>query len=480
MMRSMFSGVSGLRVHQTKMDVIGNNIANVNTSGFKSSRVTFSEMFNQTLSGASKENPATGRGGVNPMQIGLGVNIATIDTLMTEGAAQRTDNPLDLKLEGEGFIVVKKNNASDQMYTRAGNLYLDSAGNLTAPGGAKVMGWMPNEKGEIDTKGQITELNILQGKSTIPAKATSNEIENKNGSFGVVLDGNINAATKLGETINIPFDVYDSLGNSFQISITITPKSDGLTPEAKLANMWEIKEYTITSKDKFVLDPTSATPTQKKIVLADDDAIDIMFKSDGTLDYAGDEGNKQLNFGFNAANTDEMGGDKVKLSAITPAPNPLTGDLLTGGAALNFNIDLATITQFSSSNTAKASQQVGYAPGTLSKFTIGSDGKIVGIYSNGEQQNLGQVAVATFQNPAGLEKTGENLFRATANSGQVAINEAGGGGAGKFNSGVLEMSNVDLSKEFTEMITTQRGFQANSKIISTSDEMLQELVNLKR
>lgn len=417
-MRSMFSGVSGLKVHQMKMDVIGNNIANVNTTGFKSSRVTFSEMFYQNLSGASQANKATGRGGVNPMQVGLGVNLSTIDNIMTEGAAQRTDNPFDLKVEGEGFVIVKKGN--EEMFTRAGNLYIDGSGNLVGPGGIRIQGWTTrtaDDPMKIDTSGgrnTLNEINILAGNSNIPPNATT-EIQ---------LDGNLNINK---DTVETTASVVDSLGQSYEVKITFTKNTVN-------AGQWDIS----MSGPTGVTVPAAPTPAS------------VTFDAQGKLPQG-----TELTFN-------------------------LTG--FTNGAtspqAITLPVD--TLTQYNNDSTLQVLSTDGYSSGTLMNVSIGPDGSVMGLYSNGELQALGKIALAVFNNPYGLEKVGGNLFRRTANSGVAEVNAAGEGGAGSFNAGVLEMSNVDLAKEFTEMITTQRGFQANSKIITTSDEMLHELVNLKR
>ncbi|TCT16428.1 flagellar hook protein FlgE [Natranaerovirga pectinivora] len=433
MMRSMYSGISGLRVHQTKMDVIGNNIANVNTAGFKAGRVTFSEVFNQTLQGASGANEATGRGGTNPMQVGLGVNIASIDTLMTEGAAQRTDNPLDLKVEGEGFFVV--DDGSGYKFTRAGAFRIDSSGNIVSPEGQKLMGWgVNNNTGEIE-KGVVESLSILS-----PANLYSEPEKTTN----VYLEGNIDRNDTQLDPLNggVPFTIsfYDSLGYRY-------------TAELKLTSTAGDTDFAITvGAVKDSKGETKAVGT---------DSVTVSFNpATGKVNLTGDT---QLNItGLNGA-TD-----------FSEMAEPLT-------------VDLSQLTLFSGKTSIQSVRGdtsgfgAGREAGTMSGFSIGPDGKIQGRYTNGENKLLGQVVIAQFRNPAGLQKVGNNLFQVTTNSGDfdgIGMDPTATGGA--LNAGVLEMSNVDLSREFTEMITTQRGFQANSRIITSSDEMLQELVNLKR
>ncbi len=446
MMRSMFSGVSGLRTHQTRMDVIGNNVANVNTVGFKSGRVTFQEVFNQTLRGAGAPDAALGRGGTNPMQIGLGTGVGAIDTIMTRGSAQRTDNPTDLSIEGEGFFVVKGSNADTFKFTRAGNFGLDKLGNLVSGSGMNVYGWMKYDKlndgtVKFDTEAEIKPINLYNdddngNKRVIAPKATKN----------AVFSGNLNSAYKTQTTtpakpdegqFSTPFTAYDSLGNAHEFAITYWKTSDA-------DNTWDYKIF------------------QKGVDAAGNVTYDDV-GADGTLDFGVDG---KLN------------------SDTTPTTDiqNINIDLGTEGAdILDIKLDFSNVTMFSADSSVKPTNIDGYTTGNLVTFNIGSDGMLTGIYSNGQQQPLGMVALASFSNPAGLQKVGDNLFIPTTNSGDFnkAV-QAGSEGVGSLSPGTLEMSNVDLSREFTDMIITQRGFQANSRIITTSDEMLQELVNLKR
>ncbi len=421
----MFSGVSGLRVHQTKMDVIGNNIANVNTVGFKSGRVTFNEVFSQTLQGASGSSAKTGRGGRNPMQIGLGVNVSSIDTLMTEGAAQRTDNPLDLKIEGDEFFIVSDANGSK--YTRAGAFKIDHDGNLITSSGMKVMGWKGDATGKVDTNQPITNLTVLD-----PANSYSKPELTGN----VALGGNININHPNADTTGIPFTmtIYDSLGTQY----TVNMKAEQQDPDKN--------KYNITLGDIK-------------------DEKGNLFS--GTVTLAG-VGSPTLEFDTNGAVTPTS----LRTGELTITPTTPFSTF-----AVPLKIDFSNLTQYNEATSIEAMRgpvDPGRRSGEVSGFNIGGDGKIQLRYSNGESKEVGQVAVARFKNAAGLQKVGDNLFDVTPNSGDPFTK------VGTFNGGVLEMSNVDLSKEFTELITTQRGFQANSRIITSSDEMLQELVNLKR
>jgi flagellar hook protein FlgE len=430
----MYSGVSGLRVHQTKMDVIGNNIANVNTIGFKSSSVSFSDVFYQTLQGASGANPETGSAGTNAKQIGLGANVSAISTNMSEGASQRTDNTLDMKINGDGFFVVSS--AGEFLFTRAGSFDIDGAGNLATPDGLPVMGWQPNgTTGEIE-KGTVSAIEILTPKNMYAEPALTTDC---------TVSGNIdkNDAQLLSTGVPFAIEMYDSLGYKYTMQYSI--KSDATDP-----NQFIFAIGAITDSQGNALTST-ATPA----------SISIPF--------------------------DPSTG---KIAATTPSQLDITGlEDITGFSKLaaTLSVDFGQLTMFAGKTAIEPGRGDrqglgnGRAAGTMSGYSIGDDGKITARYTNGQQKLLGQIVVATFANPAGLEKQGSNLFSATVNSGEFdSIGDDPKAAGGSLTAGVIEMSNVDLSKEFTEMITTQRGFQANSRIITTSDEILQELVNLKR
>ncbi|MHB8170472.1 MAG: flagellar hook protein FlgE [Thermincolia bacterium] len=424
MMRSMFAGVSGLRNHQIRMDVIGNNIANVNTAGFKKSRVTFQDMLNQTVQGAS--SPQGNRGGTNPQQVGLGMTIASIDTIQTQGNLQSTGKMTDLAVQGDGFFMLGI--GSDVVYTRAGMFDVDTNGNLVNPAGLKVQGWRPNSSGVIDTNSPLTGLTIIKGDSMAP-KATTN----------VAFANNLDASAATGTVQPLSFKVNDSLGIAHTISAVATKNA--------AANRWDV---TVTGPAWATLNPTTT--------------IRVMFTAGGAFSSV----------------TDNLG------AAITPPAHPnVTGNPGTGATTFAagptaINLDFSKLTQYSSESTARAISQDGNEAGVLSTYTMDKSGVITGVYSNGLNKVLGQVALVNFDNPPGLIKEGENLYRKSNNSGNPDVGAAGKGGRGTISPGSLEMSNVDLSQEFTDMIITQRGFQANSRIITTSDEMLQELVNLKR
>ena len=454
MMRSMFSGVSGLRVHQTRMDVIGNNIANVNTVGFKSSRATFQEVFSQTLRGAGAPDSNTGRGGTNPMQVGLGLGLASIDTIMTTGSIQRTDNPTDLAIGGEGFFIVRGSKTDTEKFTRAGNMTIDELGNLNV-GGMNVYGWQKYDTttGKFEPKdleNQLEPINIFSddhngNKRTIAANKTEN----------IKLSGNLDSSKPIGTASDFtaPMTVYDALGNEYKLNVKYT--KTGTTPAP------ETTEWTWT------LDG----------VPEDIDGVGIGTYTDVVDGTKTPVITGTITFDANGSIVDSPT-DPIKTS--TPFVQ-ITPDAATGTSPFTMQMNFNAMTMYSGSNSVKPIDIDGYQSGTFVTLNIGSDGLITGIYSNGQQQPIGQIATTVFENAAGLLKAGENMYITSTNSGEFKKGlKPGSNGSGTLSPGTLEMSNVDLSREFTEMIITQRGFQANSRIITTSDEMLQELVNLKR
>ncbi|MDO5383012.1 MAG: flagellar hook protein FlgE [Eubacteriales bacterium] len=436
MMRSLFSAVSGLKAHQTKMDVIGNNIANVNTVAYKSQSMTFSEVFYQTTQTASGPNAESGKGGTNAMQIGLGSSVGAISTaISTEGATERTDNPYDLSISGDSFFIV--NSAGNTYFTRAGNFKVDESGALVTAGGANVMGWQVDEDGNI-VKDLVSELYIKSSKFTYttPEKTTA-----------VSLTGNLQSSSDDDITTTINF--YDSLGSSYQATLTLHREGQTGTEVS----------YSITN--------TSVTK--------DGVATDIK------LSVVGDQ-----KLVFNSVTGLSADDNSAIMFDITS--DTLTGESLDilGDANHQLTLDASGITMFADKTSIKNylgidGKGAGKAVGTMTSVGIDNSGCIIASYSNGDTRTIGQIAVTSFSNPEGLEKVGENLYAATLNSGEFdGIGQDVSASDGKISSGVLEMSNVDLSSEFTNMITTQRGYQANSRIITVSDSMLEELINLKR
>ncbi|WP_342512599.1 flagellar hook-basal body complex protein [Sporosarcina sp. FSL K6-1522] len=392
MLRSMYSGITGLRNFQTKLDVIGNNISNVNTYGFKKGRTVFKDLVSQTVAGASA--PGANRGGVNPRQVGLGSQLAAIDTLHGQGSSQFTGNTLDLAITGDGFFQVMDGN--EVLYTRAGNFYMDQNGDLVDGDGRYVVG--------------------ADGIINIPQSASSMSIGQDGTVFYVDLPEGAEAAIAAAEAIFRPI------------------------------------ETTFKAAEKTLNDAKDAVKTAEKDVKAAGKAVE---KAQDALDRA------------NAMDPADPG----RAAAITAAQTALTaaqGTQTAANTALT-TAQTAVTNATGPYNTAKTA----YDPAKITFDAVMSANKAV-------LQEAGQIEMVTFSNPGGLEKTGGNLFRTSANSGDAVTGFATEQGFGKMESGFLEMSNVDLAEEFTEMIVAQRGFQANTRIITTSDEILQELVNLKR
>lgn len=476
----MFSSVSGLKAHQTRMDVIGNNIANVNTIGYKASRTTFAEIFAQTMSGAGSPDPNNGKGGTNPIQIGLGLNVSAVDTMMSRGSLQRTDSPTDLSIEGEGFFIVRAGRDGTPMFTRAGNFMIDKLGNLVTSQGMNLLGW---QKYDVDTEGnyvfdtqeEIKPLNLYEdeynlNKRIIAAQATTQAVLAGNldatksavgGYTGNAINGgtvnsipdSINASGAAGAdgipdngTANVdphfivPMTVFDALGNEYKLNVSFWKNftETAGTPPVTTTTWY----YSVGGGDTATA--TNATGF-------------IRFDSTGKI-----MSNDPVNYNLKPQIT------------LTPAAG-------VGAAPFTFEMNFEKLSMFADDSSVKPTQVDGYPPGTLTSFSIGADGVLTGVYSNGRQQPLGLVALAVFDNPAGLQKAGGNLFLPTSNSGDFRRgSKPGTEGAGDLNPGTLEMSNVDLAQQFTEMIVTQRGFQANSRIMTTADEILQELANMKR
>ena len=460
MMRSLFSGVAGLKTHQTRMDVIGNNIANVNTVAYKSQSATFQELMYQNTQNASAANQETGRGGINAKQIGLGSSLAAINTnISLSGSSQSTGNAFDVQISGDAFFIVS--DGAQNHFTRAGAFYVDGAGNLAmTSNGYNVMGWQANEENEIQVD-TVSPLRIMSSENMVsaPEQTTKAYID------GVIDKNDPNVLSTTGRLVNI--SVYDSLGYSYiaQFAINAVPND-----AADLTKGYKDGQYTITPKK--LIDSTG-----KDLLTADPAAT--MTLSDSALTFDPKTGN---------ITAPAINGDKEAPLTLTIGNIPAFQ--ATGGKGGPISVDFANLKMYDNNGTSTVAGHYGdvkgnYAgrkKGALSGVAIQQDGKIFGSYDNGTTKLLGQIAVTSFANPSGLEKIGDNLYDTTQNSG--AFDGIGkditADGGGSMKTGVLEMSNVDLSSEFTEMITTQRGFQANSRIITVSDSMLEELVNLKR
>lgn len=410
MMRSVFAAISGLRNHQTLLDVVGNNIANVNTTAFKMGRVTFQDILNQTLRGGS--STTTSRAGTNPAQVGLGMAIGTIDTVDTQGNLQATNKQTDLAIQGGGYFVVS--NGSQTFYTRDGGFDLATDGTLVNPStGFRVLGWN-SVNGVPNTSGAAAAITFPIGQGVLGQVSGT-----------ATLRGNLNrdATAPFSTTLS----TYDTLGGQHRITLTFTKTG---------ANTW-----------------TWATAS------ADTDGTTVSAPTVGNLAFNGTTG-----------------------KVTTPAPVTavtITPLAASGAPPYTLAVDLSTLTQLASLSEVTGVTD-GAPAGSLISFGIGNTGEIAGVYSNGVKRVLGTLALASFSNPGGLLKEGGNMYSLSPNSGTAEVGAPGSGNRGTVSSGFLEMSNVDLAQQFTSMIIAQRGFQANSRVITTSDEMLQELVNLKR
>jgi flagellar hook protein FlgE len=583
MLQAMFSGVSGLQAHQTRMNTIGNNISNVNTIGFKSGRVSFQDQLSQTLHAASAPTSG-GVGGANPAQIGLGVSVGAVDTILTQGNLQSTGKNTDLAVQGNGYFMVSGGNGVQ--YTRDGSFDIDSSGALVNPGtGMRLLGYQADAFGVIDTSAPITPTSGL----TIPVGTLADARQTSR--IGVI--GNLNAASALYSTrvdfsgnldsrvtatgpVTTTETVYDSLGNAHTVLTTLTnpisPPPAGAGVPAGATQAWDVqvqvdgsavydsaagKSRLYAVGGAWVFADAAGASLGGSIALnggtaenqggqvpgtngAPNFSMDLNFPAGLTNSAAASSFDGVANGQAGSAPTwgssitvydslgvghlitfrythvqpgvgapagataqwdwvaTENGQEVASSSSATPAGNtPLyfgtNGRVIGGGtqtlritpidgsvSPFDVTVDNSNMTQLASDSNAMASSQDGYPVGTLQSFSIGADGVITGVFSSGQTRSLGQVALASFANPGGLDKVGGNLLRETVNSGAAQVGGPNQNGLGKLSTGYLEMSNVDLSNEFTNLIVTQRGFQANTRIITVVDELLQDVINLKR
>ncbi len=556
MMRSMFSGVSGMRNFQYELDVIGNNISNVNTVGFKGSRVTFQTALLQTLKAARA--PQNNVGGTNPIQIGLGSQLATMDKVMTQGSFQNTGRKLDLAIQGDGFFVLS--DGQGYYYTRAGALDVDMNGTLIhSSTGMKVQGWIAIQdpttgQRYIDTNQPIGDIVISAGM-TMPANATTlarmegnlnstsgimpfamtvtddngqqrtvrfvfsktnTDFARQNGpftenqsytwraydennnllgtsyivvnQFGRVVDSGLSEVVVApGASISIPssgelrfyesdspsnfvtakfespryvtaVEVYDTLGNPYSLYIEFIR----LGQFQGIRNAWIWRVYTASGEPIRYIDANGQTSYNTTPYVG------------GVVDF-NESGRLSTLYGITwdeATQTFQVSDSELRTIQFDASH--------MGDGTVTINLDLTSLTQFAGANSATFTYQNGNALGTLQSFAINEAGQIIGTFSNGLTDLLGQVALAVFNNPAGLTEIGNSLYVPSANSGLAQIGAAGTGGRGTLIPGALEMSNVDLAEEFTKMIIAQRGFQANARVITTADTILGELVALRR
>ena len=465
MMRALYSGVAGLKTHQTRMDVIGNNIANVNTTAYKSQSMTFGDLMYQTTQSASGANPTTGVGGVNARQIGLGSKTGAIKTaITTQGASQTTNDPFDLMITGDAFFVVS--NGNDNFFTRDGSFYVDGVGNLCmTSNGYNVMGWQVDPADPSTIKQDtVSALRVMTEENlTYPSEATT-----MSRITGIIDAKDTNVNSSEGKIINLEF--FDEKGYKYTAKLSIHAKTPGSGDKGEFTVQLD---DVLDSEGKSILfsttvDANGQTTTSAiagvKAQLNGQDVgavVDLMYDpGTGTFDYVGADNTSAINLTFEGL----------------PSMRTISIDF-SATSNLNNNGSSTTTAVRGDIDGLGAGRRVG----EMSGITIQKDGMIYATYDNGQSRLLGQIAVATFANASGLAKEGDNLYSSTMNSGEFdGIGTDITTGGGYMNTGVLEMSNVDLSAEFTEMITTQRGFQANSRIITVSDTLLEELVNLKR
>lgn len=433
MIQALLAGVSSIKAQQTDLNVIGNNLANVNTTGFKGSDVQFKSMLSQTLQGA--EGPQGDAGGTNPIQVGLGTLVGSTSVDQGQGSLNATGVPSDMAIQGNGFFMVS--NGSAISYSRDGSFSLDSNGDLIQNStGQKLVGWGADNQGKINTASTLTAANSL----TIPLGSLNVVQATQN----VHLTGNLSGTATSADTWTTTATVYDSLGGATPVTIQYSnrqtpPAASGTTPASATAS-WDWTVYPGTS--------TTGVP----------------------LASSSDAGKSPIYFDTN--------GNYV---APTGAPtNTFSLPAAGGSAGSTVNLDFSQISQVDTDSSVSLQSQDGYPAGSLSSFSIGKDGTVAGTFTNGLTRPLGQIALATFANTGGLQSDGNNLWQPTANSGSARVESAGGNGTGQINAGFLEQSNVDMSQEFTKLIVTQTAFQANTKIVTTANEMMQTLIAMKQ
>ena len=491
MMRSLFSGVSGLKSHQTRMDVIGNNIANVNTIGFKSSRVTFADTLYQTQTGAAA--PTDTVGGTNPKQIGLGVGVASIDLLFNDASTQSTGKNTDLALSGNGlFVVSRDQDGKDKYYTRAGNFSFDANYNYVVPGsGYHVVGWNADASGSIDTKGTPTGIKIKDAMRSMGAKATT--LISYKGNMNSSVPTIVSMTDQTGSPAASPAHVDGTTIKSLTLKLsdgttqTVTAKSNyqyktgNSLPITTIANVYDSLGNLHKVPFLFTKVPSGALPLgHDKWEVTVSPGVD----SGGSLDPVGTCSIKEEDGSWTTVTTgtqtlqfDQNG--KYVSGSGSPTLTLTNGAGSSGGTnTMTATVDLASLTQYSGSDTIKADYD-GNAAGTLKEINTDQSGILTGTYTNGEKRSLAQIAVAQFDNAPGLTKAGANLYAESNNSGTANIKSVNALGL-TLTPSALEMSNVDIANEFADMVVTQRGFQSNSKVITVGDEMLETVINMKR
>lgn len=492
----MYNGVSALKANQKGMDTIGNNIANVDTTGYKASSITFADQLSDTIKSPTAATSTTG--GTNGQQIGLGVKIGSVDVNTSQGSLNSTGENTDLAVQGNGYFML-----SDGMghigYTRDGHFAIDSSGNLVAAGsGKRVLGWQADASGKLDQTAPVnatSALSIPVGSLT-SAKATT----------ALKLTGNIDASAAIGATFTTNVSVFDSLGQQHQITVTVKRNADPQNPNLP-GNTWS---WTAAG------DPALAAPGPVSGNTGSTDTVGAIKANESTT---GPNGPATPAGAKGAATTPGAAGAKgaaatpgatgtAAAAGTTPAngstastePIVNSGTIVfgsdgkalstTGSIVLNpiggagkaqaIKVDLGSAQSLAGDTTFQSGGQDGYSAGTLQSFAVMKDGNINGMFTNGLTRTLGRISLATFNNAKGLERMGDNEFRTTSNSGSPVVSGANTNGAGAIEAGYLEQSNVDLSTELTNMIVQQRAYQANTKIVSAVDDLLESLITMKR
>jgi flagellar hook protein FlgE len=428
--QSLIAAVSGIESNQTYLNVVGNNVANANTTGFKAQDAQFTDLLSEQLAGASA--PTSNTAGLNPFAIGSGTRIGSITTNQSQGAILQTNQPTDVAIQGSGFLIAQQNGQT--FYTRDGNLTLDANGDIATANGGLVQGWMASSTGVLNTNAPVTNLSIPTGQ-TMPAQATA----------GLTLGGNLPAwggtgtPPSIGSTIN----AYDSIGDSIPVTLTFTAVAGS-------ANTWTVQGSAITPGGSTTLWGTAPTIT------FDPSTGQVKTITGSTTNP---DGSLSLPVGTMPTGAAFPAGDTWKINF--PAPGTP-----------------AAVTQFSGSTTMSITSQDGFPSGTLSSFSIGGDGTISGSFTNGKTLPIGRLALATFSNPDGLSDDGNLMYSATANSGQPNVGTPDSGGRGTLIGGALEASNVDLATQLTDLIVAQEAYQANTKVISTTSANLQALTQM--
>jgi flagellar hook protein FlgE len=439
MERSLIAATSGIEANQTYLDVIGNDIANANTTAFKSQSVSFADLLNEQVAGATA--PTATSGGINPYAVGSGVKVGTVSENDTQGTIEQTNVPTDVAIQGNGYLIASQNGQT--LYTRDGQLSTDANGQLVAPNGALIQGWMA-QGGVVNTNAPVGNITIpLQ--STVPATETTN----------ITLGGNLPANSGSGTNpVSFTTDAYDSLGNTVPITVSFYPTST--------AGQWTMvvtAESTSSSGTTTTYDIVGTPPTSSSSA----SGPTVTFQNGQLSGISG--GTQNANGSWTVQGTWPTGSAYTFGTPTVDFTFPAPG---SSGA----------VTQFAGNQSISATSQNGSPAGSLQSFSIGADGTITGTFSNGQSQTIGQIALATFANPQGLSDLGNLMYQSTVNSGQPVISAPGSGGAGTLVGGALEQSNVSLSKELTDLIVAQEAYQANTKVITTTDQAVQSLLQV--